>query len=414
MNLLKNASLDVVGWWDRTRNEPGLWETVTVKARRTVWWQCPHGHSFTAAVYEMTDPHGVGCPVCWQVERDERAAQWDAIKGLIVSQVPELVEAWDNPEPPQGVPVSTRTPYYFRCSSGHRTRRTPERWLDLGCSTCKSVATRAENKRRADADPTASRLSPEISSQWHPTRNEPVALAHISPGSVRIMWWRDPVCGHEFQDTPRDRDKYARLRCPVCETILDSLAYHYPDVAQEWAPENALSAWHVRPTTTTLAETPWWICRRDPKHRWQAPPSARINGAGCPECRMTGKSQIELLYHKAAQEQWGSARSGARIQHGEFANHAAWSVDVLVEMPGGRTLVIEYDGSYWHRDKAETDTEKSLDLLAAGYLVVRVREAPLESLGVEHPNYHEIVAYSGAQEPESDVVRIEEWAARRR
>jgi hypothetical protein len=35
-------------------------------------------------------------------------------------------------------------------------------------------------------------------------------------------------------------------------------------------------------------------------------------------------------------------------------------------LPQGRELALEYDGSYWHADKAELDIEKSHDLLRAG------------------------------------------------
>lgn len=76
-------------------------------------------------------------------------------------------------------------------------------------------------------------------SQWHPTRNGSVKLAQVSPQSRRLTWWRNPRCGHEWQATPRERDKYQRLRCPECEMVLDSLGYLYPELATEWAPENS-------------------------------------------------------------------------------------------------------------------------------------------------------------------------------
>lgn len=38
-------------------------------------------------------------------------------------------------------------------------------------------------------------------------------------------------------------------------------------------------------------------------------------------------------------------------------------------------MAIEYDGAFWHGDKAELDREKSLDLLAAGFAVMCARES---------------------------------------
>lgn len=80
----------------------------------------------------------------------------------------------------------------------------------------------------------------------------------------------------------------------------------------------------------------------------------------------------------------------------------------MISLPAGKRLVIAYDGSYWHRDKADIDRIKSLDLLADGFIVVRLREAPLPSLNIAHPNYQEITVYPGAQDPAHDVTVIGE------
>ena len=46
-------------------------------------------------------------------------------------------------------------------------------------------------------------------------------------------------------------------------------------------------------------------------------------------------------------------------------------------------VIVEYDGSYWHRNKQERDTSKTQQMEEAGWTVIRVREEPLESI---HPN----------------------------
>lgn len=45
------------------------------------------------------------------------------------------------------------------------------------------------------------------------------------------------------------------------------------------------------------------------------------------------------------------------------------------------------------------DTAKNVDLLAAGYLVVRLREDDLPSLSIGHPHYREVRVYSAAPRP---------------
>lgn len=409
-NLLKNSSNRAVGWWDHDRNEESLWDTATLRGRGEAWWLCPKGHSFKARILEVTNER-FSCPVCQKISLEDQEQKLASFQGKTVADVPELLAAWDDTLPPESVLLSEKhwgSGYRFRCPSGHRNTREPLSYLFEGCSSCKAIKTRKANAEAAKADPSSSRLTPEISSQWHPVKNGRLCLAEISPNSRRLVWWRDPICGHEFQATPRERDKYERLRCPVCHTILDSLAYHYPELADEWSPENSFSPWEIRPNTSQLKEPPLWVCKNDPAHTWRAMPAARVNGAQCPECVKTGKSLIEMEYYSAAIARWGNAKSGSRIRSEKFHSHSSWAVDICVDLPSGKRLVIEYDGSYWHRDKADIDRAKSLDLLADGFLLVRLRENPLPSLEITNPNYHEFTVYPSVQDPVHNIDIIAE------
>ncbi len=234
-------------------------------------------------------------------------------------------------------------------------------------------------------------------------------MTTVSPESRKVAWWRDPNCGHEWQDTPGQRNKGQRLRCPVCRTILDSLAYHFPELALEWSAANPISAWHVRPTGQTPF-IPSWVCAANPEHQWQASLASRTNGNVCPECRGHGKSRIELDHHAAAERAFGKAASGQSLRHDAFTRRASWLVDITVALANGQKLAIEYDGSYWHADKGNVDFEKSRDLLAAGYLVARLREHPLPALPVHDPHYVEFVVYSTAPQPDTTIDRVKQWA----
>lgn len=146
-------------------------------------------------------------------------------------------------------------------------------------------------------------------------------------------------------------------------------------------------------------------------HVWQAPLASRSTGAECPECRQVGKSRVELDYHTAATELFGQARSGILLRDTAFTSRTVWSADIAVQM-NARTVLIEYDGSYWHSPLAKQliDERKSLDLLAAGHALVRLREDALPTLGIEHPCYREIVVYSTAPQPRQVMEDIQDWA----
>ena len=42
------------------------------------------------------------------------------------------------------------------------------------------------------------------------------------------------------------------------------------------------------------------------------------------------------------------------------------------------SLIVEFDGYYWHREASETDAAKVRLLSKAGWRVIRVRESPLD------------------------------------
>lgn len=407
-NLLKNSNNLAKTWWDHDLNSDSAWETAKLRSPKIAWWSCDKGHTFEAKILDMSN-NSSHCPDCYRIKQEESDNYAAQFEGLTIADVPELNIAWAEDIPPSLVSVIDGTQwsrYRFRCPKGHTSSKTPLMWLTSECSACRGLETRAANKRKAQEDPDFSRLTPEISSQWHPIKNGKWALAEVSPESRRMAWWRDPVCGHDFEATPRERDKYDRWRCPECRTILDSLAYHYPEIAAQWADNNHTTPWHIRPTTTRLTEVPTWVCPDNPEHRWQAMPGSRVGGSGCPMCQPIGKSRIELVYADAAREQWIAVDSGKRVFSSLFRNHSSWSVDILVALPDDRLLAIEYDGSYWHRDKQGVDEEKTRDLLRAGYLVCRLREDPLPPLEIEDEGYLELVVYSTAQTPADTIQKI--------
>jgi len=118
----------------------------------------------------------------------------------------------------------------------------------------------------------------------------------------------------------------------------------------------------------------WWRCRRNGAHTWRTTVFSRTRvGSGCPECRITPRSaqEIYLAYELAGV---------LLVDHGLHAIEAAgrtWDVDIAIP---SLQLIVEFDGSYWHRSKQAMDRRKAAALTSAGWRVVRVREQPLERL----------------------------------
>lgn len=290
----------------------------------------------------------------------------------------------------------------FRCERGHYPRISPLGFLHGGCPHCRGAETSKIKMSLAEA-------LPEVASQWHPSRNGPGTPADISWDSKRPAFWRANCCGFEWEDRIINRDKYQRLRCPKCRTLLGSLAWCDPGLAAEWSPTNPITPWHVRPHTSTTF-TPEWRCANNPRHTWFAPLSGRSNGSECPECKQFGKSRVELDHYAAATEVFGSARSGVTVRNTAFTTRRCWACDITVSVEGS-DFVIEYDGAYWHSAPAKVlmDERKSLDLLAAGFFLVRLREDSLAPLRIVHPRYREVRVYSVAPRPLDVMNEIHSW-----
>lgn len=58
----------------------------------------------------------------------------------------------------------------------------------------------------------------------------------------------------------------------------------------------------------------------------------------------------------------------------------------------------------------EVDTEKTTDLLAAGFWVARLREHPPPPLPVTHDRYCEFVGYPTAADADVSLARVQRWA----
>lgn len=403
--LLFGSEDPCLQWWDHERNTEADAATVTLRARRSVWWVGPEcGHRFCAPVRVMaTRPD---CPTCRDEAREHRKAEHAALALLTVAQVPELAQAWADDEDPATVSAADMWLYRFRCPQGHHPRMAPRTYLHNGCQFCRGA-------HRQGTRPTLAEAQPEVASQWHPTRNGDLTASDVGPFSRRQVWWLADCCGHEWRQRVVERDKYHRWRCPACRSLLDSLAWHRPELAAEWSADNPVDAWHVRPSAATPF-LPLWVCATDPAHVWQASVASRSSGSGCPECRVAGKSAVELAHFQAARELFGSARSGLRLHDDTFTGTGSWAVDIAVEVDGG-LLIIEYDGAYWHSGPGDEDLDarKTRDLLRAGYLVVRLREDGLAPLPIEDRGYHEIRVYSAAPRPGEVMAQVQHWVAAR-
>lgn len=409
--LVSDSDSVLRGWWDFDRNSENDWKTAARRsATKQYWWRC----SECGCRFQAPPLHMPFCPECSRKERERFDARfkeeqmWE--KTTHISEVPDLLDAWDDEYDPRDITLDDwrngTGAYHFKCPKGHRMTISPATYLRRGCPTCRAAGAKTKGLgKRA-----LSFVSPEISYQWESKRNGEWTPANVAADSKRQVWWKCAQCGHEWKQRVRDRFLHPMWLCPRCKTLVGSLAYFAPDLAAEWSPENPLTAWEVTPTGKTPF-LPLWECSTNPEHHWRAKVASRWSGhSSCPECKDGSKSIIELEYYAEARQAFDNVRSGVTLRSEAFTRGAIWRPDIICRI-NGFNVVIEYDGAYWHMGKADTDERKSRDLLDAGWIVVRLRENGLPSLGNLGAWYEEISIDAERTKPVDVIKKIMDWVA---
>lgn len=208
---------------------------------------------------------------------------------------------------------------------------------------------------------------PNIAKEWHPEANEGLTPRDFLPFSGKKAWWICPE-GHEYHAAINNRTSL-NSGCPYCRGLKvtkdRNFATLHPNQAAEWDYEKNLE---LRPDNFSefSGKKVWWKCKKG--HEWLTTIAARSSGSGCPFCwKHTSApeyrllSELEIVFKKV-------------IRRRKFSG---LEVDIFIEK---YQIGIEYDGSYWHKNREARDLKKQERLASLGIMLIRVRESPLTNL----------------------------------
>ena len=217
---------------------------------------------------------------------------------------------------------------------------------------------------------------PEVAKQWHPTKNGDLSPKDFTPGSGKKVWWKcDKGDDHEWMNSIAHRSN--GRGCSVCagQTVVLSncLATLNPDLAKEWHPtkNGDLTPYEF---STGSDKKVWWKCDKGDDHEWRTLVRSRSRGHGCPFCDLTPQSKQELTitfelikFFKDINPKGFKTKVKGKL----------WSIDIYIPQ---LKLGVEFDGSYWHKDKRALDKLKTEKLEEKGFEIFRVREEPLKRI----------------------------------
>ena len=160
-------------------------------------------------------------------------------------------------------------------------------------------------------------VNPELSKQWHPTKNGDLTSFCVFAKSGIKVWWKcDNADSHDFLMSPNDRNR--GRGCNICNRKIrhyttateNSLHNKYPQLAKEWHPiNNELTPKQVYAGGHTKY---WWKCNKGEDHEWQSSISRRLRPGNCPVCsgqKVVNSNCLATTHPKLAKE-WHPTKNG--------------------------------------------------------------------------------------------------------
>jgi hypothetical protein len=285
-----------------------------------------------------------------------------------LSSYPELVKEWhptkNGDKSPKDFTHGSGQKVWWLCPKGHsydsvikeRTKKNP-----TSCPVCAGQKTSEESNLSVS--------HPEIAQEWHPTKNGDKSPKDFTHGSGQKVWWLCPK-GHSYDSVIKNRTGINR-GCRFCTgqkpSKENNLSMSHPEIAQEWHPtKNGDKS----PEDFTYGSTQkiWWLCPKTHEYESVITSRTRKKPTGCPLCsNQSSEPEIRIL----SELKWFFDEINSRYKINGV------EIDIFLPI---YNLGIEYDGSYFHKDKENNDLRKNKFLLSQNINLIRVRELPLRTL----------------------------------
>jgi len=366
-NCLATLNPDFAKEWHPTKNGDLTPFHVTENSGKRVWWKCDKGDDHEWIVSIANRSNGSGCSVC--------SGKTVVLSNCLATLNPDLAKEWH--------PTKNRdlTPYEFTVSSDEKVwwkcdKGDDHEWIapiknrsiNSGCSVCSGKTVVVSN--------CLATLKPNLVKEWHPTKNGNLTPYKFTVRSNKKVWWKcDKGDDHEWIVSIAKRSNGSG--CSICagQTVVLSncLATLSPDLAKEWHPTKNGDLTPYEFSTGTDKKV-WWKCDKGDDHEWITSITNRSRGRGCPFCTLTPQSRQELTitfeliqFFKDINPKGFKTRVKGKL----------WSIDIYIPQ---LKLGIEFDGSYWHKDKRALDKLKTEELEEEGFEIFRVRQEPLKRI----------------------------------
>lgn len=186
-NDLATTNPELAAQWHPTLNGDLTPQGVTTGSKKKAWWKCQFSHEWEAQITNRS--RGQGCPVC----SGNRVLVGFNDLGTIN---PELASQWhpilNGDLTPQDVTTGSKKIVWWECYLSHEWEAPiVNRSSGQGCVVC-------SGRRVLIGFNDLGTITPELSSQWHPTRNGELTPQDVTTGSHKKVWWKCKF-NHEWE-----------------------------------------------------------------------------------------------------------------------------------------------------------------------------------------------------------------------
>jgi hypothetical protein len=268
-NCLETLNPDLANQWHPDKNGTFTPRDVMPNTNKKVWWICDKNHEWEAKISGRNN--GTGCPYCSRI-----TVSWDS---CLLNKNPRLSKDWHSTKngdlSPRDVTLYSSRKVWWICDKNHEWDAVVSaRARGNGCPYCSG----RDGRRNLNLIT----KSPELSKEWHPTKNGNLTPKDVAPYSRKKAWW---VCAKNHEWETKIISRTDGTGCPYCagKAVCEDncLQTKNPKLSSQWHPtkNGNLTARDVTPGSNKKV---WWLCSNN--HEWQALVYNRNNGSGCTSC----------------------------------------------------------------------------------------------------------------------------------
>ena len=366
-NCLATTHPEIAKQWHPTKNGVLTANCISYGFGKKVWWKCDKGedHEWEATPNTRSNLNS-NCPIC----SNSKVVNSNCLATTHPLLSEKLHPTKNGNINARNISFGSDKKVWWKCDKGE-----DHEWEAIVYSVNENACPICNGKKVVNSNCLAT-THPQIANKWHPTKNRDSKPTSVTRYSNKKVWWKcDKGEDHEWQSSVNLVNENA---CPICngKKVVNSncLATTHPEIAKQWhptkngnlTPKNIIYGTHKKI---------WWKCDKGKDHEWQARGDSRKHfNLGCPFCTLTPQSRQELTITFELLKIFKDINpKGFKTR----VNGKLWTIDIYIPQ---FNLGIEFDGSYWHKDKQALDKLKTEQLSDQGFKVIRVREEPLKKL----------------------------------